>query len=39
MGRPKFGNLLMKPSQADLLFLKELCEAGKMRPILTRDFH
>ena len=36
MGRQKFGNLLMKPNQADLLFLKELCEAGKVRPVVDR---
>ena len=30
MGRQKLGNLLMKPNQADLLLIKELCEAGKV---------
>jgi NADPH:quinone reductase-like Zn-dependent oxidoreductase len=38
MGRQKLGNLLMKPNQADLLFLKELCEAGKVRPMIDRRF-
>jgi NADPH:quinone reductase-like Zn-dependent oxidoreductase len=38
MGRKNFGNLLMKPNQADLLFLKELCEAGKLRPLIERRF-
>jgi NADPH:quinone reductase-like Zn-dependent oxidoreductase len=38
MGRQRFGNLLMKPDQTDLLFLKELCEAGKVRPMIDRRF-
>ena len=38
MGRQKFGNVLMKPSHADLLVLKELCEAGKVRPVIDRRF-
>jgi len=38
VGRQKLGNLLMKPNQADLLFLKELCEAGKVRPMIDRRF-
>lgn len=37
-GRQKFGNVLMKPSQADLLVLKELCETGKVRPVIDRRF-
>ncbi len=36
MGRQKFGNVLVKPNQADLLLLKELCETGKMRPMIDR---
>jgi NADPH:quinone reductase-like Zn-dependent oxidoreductase len=28
----------MKPNQADLLVLKELCEAGKIRPVIDRRF-
>ena len=38
MGRQKLGNLLVKPNQADLLFLKELCEAGKVKPMIERRF-
>ena len=36
--RQQFGNVLVKPSQADLLVLKELCEAGKVRPVIDRRF-
>lgn len=38
MGRQKFGNVLMKPSHADLVVLRELCEAGKVRPRIDRRF-
>jgi NADPH:quinone reductase-like Zn-dependent oxidoreductase len=38
MGRQKFGNLLVKPNQADLMVLKELCETGKVRPVIDRRF-
>ena len=38
MGRQKFGNLLVKPNQADLIVLKELGETGKVRPVIDRRF-
>ena len=38
MRRQQVGNVLVKPSQADLLVLKELCEAGKVRPVIDRRF-
>jgi len=38
MGRQKFGNVLVKPNQADLLVLKQLCETGKVRPVIDRRF-
>ncbi len=34
----RFGNVLMTPCQPDLLMLKELCETGKMRPVIDRTF-
>ena len=38
MGRQKFGNLLVKPNQVDLLMLKALCETGKVKPVIDRRF-
>jgi len=38
MGRQRLGNLLAKPNDADLLFLKELCEAGQVKPMIDRRF-
>jgi NADPH:quinone reductase-like Zn-dependent oxidoreductase len=38
IGRQRFGNVLMKPTQADLLVLKDLCETGKVRPVIDRRF-
>jgi NADPH:quinone reductase-like Zn-dependent oxidoreductase len=37
-GNRKFGNLLMRPSQKDLVFLKNLIEAGKVRPVIERQY-
>jgi NADPH:quinone reductase-like Zn-dependent oxidoreductase len=38
MGRQQFGNVLVKPNQADLLALKELCETRKVIPVIDRRF-
>ena len=38
LGRQRFGNVLVTPTQADLLVLKELCETGKVRPVIDRTF-
>lgn len=38
IGRQKFGNLLARPSQSDLLVLKNLVETGKMRPVIERRY-
>lgn len=37
-GRRKFSNLLARPNQADLLLLKDLIEAGKVRPVIERRY-
>jgi NADPH:quinone reductase-like Zn-dependent oxidoreductase len=37
-GGKKMGNLLVKPTQADLLFMKELLEAGKVVPVIDRRY-
>src|SRR3954451_7175973 len=35
-GGQKLGNLLASPNQSDLLVLKDLVEAGKVRPVIER---
>lgn len=38
IGNQKLGNLLARPTSADLLTLKELVEAGKLRPVIERCY-
>lgn len=38
IGGRKLGNLLARPNQADLLFLKDLVEAGKVRPVIEQRY-
>jgi NADPH:quinone reductase-like Zn-dependent oxidoreductase len=37
-GGQKLGNMLAKPNQQDLVFLKDLSEAGKMAPVIDRCY-
>jgi NADPH:quinone reductase-like Zn-dependent oxidoreductase len=37
-GSQTMGNLLVKPNQKDLVFMKGLVEAGKVRPVIDRCF-
>lgn len=37
-GSQKMGNLLAKPNQQDLAFIKELLEAGKVVPVIDRYY-
>jgi NADPH:quinone reductase-like Zn-dependent oxidoreductase len=37
-GSKKMGNVLAKPSKTDMVFLKELLEAGKVAPVIDRCY-
>jgi len=37
-GTQKMGNLLAKPDNADLTFVKELLETGKIVPVIDRRY-
>jgi NADPH:quinone reductase-like Zn-dependent oxidoreductase len=38
IGGQRLGNMLAKPNQSDLLVLKDLVEAGKVRPVIDRCY-
>ncbi|MCA9956780.1 MAG: NAD(P)-dependent alcohol dehydrogenase, partial [Anaerolineales bacterium] len=37
-GRQKMGGMLVKPNKNDLVFIKELIEAGKVKPVIDRCY-
>jgi len=37
-GSKKMGNFLQRPSQNDLIFIKELLENGKIKPVIDRSY-
>ena len=37
-GTQTLGNLLVKPNQNDLVFMKELLESGKVTPVIDRCY-
>lgn len=38
VGRQKIGSLTSAPNQKDLLFIKDLLESGKIRPVIDRRY-
>jgi len=38
LGNQKFANLLTRPSQPDLVFLKDRIETGKVKPVIDRRY-
>ena len=38
IGSKKLGNFLQRPSQDDLIFIKELIELGKIKPVIDRSY-
>lgn len=37
-GSKKMGNMLQRPNQKDLIYIKELLEAGKVQPVIDRCY-
>jgi NADPH:quinone reductase-like Zn-dependent oxidoreductase len=37
-GKAKMGAMLARPNQKDLVFIKELIEAGKVAPVIDRRY-
>jgi NADPH:quinone reductase-like Zn-dependent oxidoreductase len=37
-GNKKLGVFLQRPNQKDLIFMKELFEAGKVKPVIDRHY-
>lgn len=37
-GNKKMGNMLQRTNQEDLIYIKELCESGRVRPVIDRCY-